>query len=144
VVSALTTATLQPTLIVPSTRSFMLVLRYEGRAGSASAPIGGAPGMGDGRLEGHVFFDQNNNGRREASEGGVGGVTVRIDRRYVTQTDAQGFYSFPSVAGGSHEVEVVQDTLPLPWSSSPGSSTQRVDIRVRGTAVSDFGVQKDR
>jgi len=143
VVSALTTATLQPTLIVPSTRSFMLVLRYEGRAGSASAPIGGAPGLGDGRLEGHVFFDQNNNGRREANEGGVGGVTVRIDRRYVTQTDAQGFYSFPSVAGGSHEVELVQDTLPLPW-SSPGSSTQRVDIRVRGTAVSDFGVQKDR
>lgn len=144
VVSALTTATQQPTLIVPSTRSFMLVLRYEGRAGSATAPIGGTPGTGDGRLEGHVYYDQNNNGRREANEGGVAGVTVRIDRRYVTQTDAQGFYSFPAVAGGNHEIEVVQDTLPLPWSSAPGASAQRVDIRVRGTAVSDFAVQKDR
>ncbi|WP_345539167.1 SdrD B-like domain-containing protein, partial [Variovorax defluvii] len=109
VVSALTAATLAPQLFTSSSRSFMLALRYESRAGLASAPIGGAPGSGAGRLEGHVFFDQDSNGRREASEGGVPGVTVVLDRRYVARTDAQGFYSFAQVAAGPHELELIQD-----------------------------------
>ncbi|VTU13555.1 hypothetical protein SRS16CHR_00649 [Variovorax sp. SRS16] len=143
VVSALTAATLQPTPLLPASRSLMIALRYEDRAGVTTAPIGGAPGGGSGRVEGHVFFDQNNNGQREASEGGVAGVTVLLDRRYVARTDAQGFYSFPSVAGGSHELELVQDDLPLPW-SSPGSPSRRVDVYVRDTLPVDFPVQKER
>lgn len=143
VVSALTAATLQPVLVTPYSRSFMVALRYENRAGLASAPIGGMPGTGAGRLEGRVFFDQDNNGRREANEGGVASVTVVLDRRYVARTDAQGFYSFPSVAAGSHEIELVQDNLPLPWSSA-GSASRRVDVYVRDTASADFPIQKER
>jgi hypothetical protein len=143
VVSALTTAMQQAVLVLPSSRSFMVALRYESRAGLASAPIGGAPGTGAGRLEGYVFFDQNNNGLREASEGGVGGVTVVLDRHYVARTDAQGLYSFPSVAAGSHEIELVQDNLPLPWSTA-GSPSRRVSVYVRDAAVADFPIQKDR
>jgi len=143
VVSALTAATLTPVLITPSSRSFMVALRYESRAGLASAPIGGMPGAGAGRLEGRVFFDQDNNGRREASEGGVANVTVVLDRRYVARTDAQGFYSFPSVASGSHEIELIQDNLPLPWSSA-GSPSRRVDVYVRDTVSADFPIQKER
>ena len=143
VVSALTTAMQQAVLVLPSSRSFMVALRYESRAGLASAPIGGAPGMGAGRLEGYVFFDQNDNGLREASEGGVPGVTVMLDRGYVARTDAQGFYSFPSVGAGSHEIELVQDNLPLPWSSA-GSPSRRVNVYVRDAAVADFPIQKER
>lgn len=143
VVSALTQATLQPVLIAPSSRTFMVALRYESRAGLTSAPIGGAPGAGAGRLEGHVFFDQDNNGRREANEGGVANVTLVLDRRYVARTDAQGFYSFTSVAAGSHEIELIQDNLPLPWSSA-GTPSRRVQVYVRDTASADFPIQKER
>jgi hypothetical protein len=143
VVSALTAATLQPTLVLPSSRSLMLALRYEDRAGAASAPIGGTPGSGSGRIEGHVFFDRDNDGRREASEGGVGEVTLTLDGRHVARTDAQGFYSFPAVAGGSHEVALVQDNLPLPWSSA-GSPSKRIDVYLRDTTSVDFPVQKER
>lgn len=143
VVSALTTAAATPKTLTPSNRSFLLALRYEGSAGIPNAPIGGAPGSGSGRIEGYVFFDHDNNNRREASEGGVAGVGVRIDRRYVTQTDAQGFYSFPAVAPGIHEIELVQDNLPLPWSSD-AAGTRRVDLRVRATAAVDLPVQKNQ
>lgn len=143
VVSALTAATQAPVLVTPSNRSFMVALRYENRSGLASAPIGGMPGSGAGRLEGHVYFDQDNNGRREASEGGVANVTVVLDRRYVARTDAQGFYSFPAVAAGGHEIELIQDNLPLPWTSA-GAPSRRVEVYVRDTARADFPVQKDR
>lgn len=143
VVSALTAATIQPVLLVPDSRSWLLALRYEARAGLSIVPIGGGPGSGAGRLEGHVFFDQNNNGRREASEGGVAGVTVVLNGRFIARTDAQGFYSFPAVAAGSQEIELLQDNLPLPWSSS-GPPSRRVEVFVRDTATVDFPVQKDR
>ncbi|VTU20848.1 hypothetical protein H4CHR_00668 [Variovorax sp. PBS-H4] len=143
VISALSAATQAPVLTTPSSRSFMVALRYESRSGLASAPIGGTPGSGAGRVEGHVFFDQDGNGRREASEGGVANMTVVLDRRYVARTDAQGFYSFPQVVAGSHEIELVQDNLPLPWSSA-GAPSRRIEVRVRDTATADYPVQKER
>lgn len=143
VVSALTAATLQPVWLTPSNRSFLLALRYEARAGLASAPIGGPPGVGWGRLEGHVFFDPNNNGRRDASEGGVGDATVMLNGRFIARTDAQGFYSFPSVAPGEPRIELVQDSLPLPW-RSPGSPTQRAAIFVRDTTTLDLPIERER
>jgi hypothetical protein len=47
-------------------------------------------------------------------EAGVGGVTIVLNGRFSTRTDAQGFYSFPAVAAGTHQVEMVLDNLPLP------------------------------
>ncbi len=143
VVSALTTATQAPILLLPSSRSMQVALRWETSAGSASAPIGGSAGGGSGRLEGHVFFDQDNNGKREASEGGVPNVTVTLNRRFVARTDAQGYYSFPAVAPGTYQVEVVPDNLPLPWAPAARQPTP-VQVDVRSTATADFAVQRDR
>lgn len=143
VVSALTTATQAPILTLPSSRSMQVALRWEASAGRPSAPIGGSAGGGSGRLEGHVFFDQDNNGQREASEGGVPNVTVTLNRRFVARTDAQGYYSFPAVAAGTYQVEVVPDNLPLPWAPAARAPTA-VQVYVRGTATADFAVQRER
>ena len=143
VVSALTTATQAPILTLPSIHTMQVALRWEASAGRATAPIGGSAGGGSGRLEGHVFFDQDHNGQREASEGGVPNVTVMLNRRFVARTDAQGYYSFPAVAAGSYQVEVVPDNLPLPWTPS-AREARPVEVYVRGTAKADFAVHRER
>lgn len=143
VTSALTTATLPVVVATPRNRSMQLVLRYSGRAGSASAPLGGAVGGGAGSLFGTVFFDADWNGKREATEGGVANVTVVLDKRYITRTDAQGRYEFPSVAEGFHTLEVSSDNVPLPWSPQLREPI-RIQIGVRESTVQDFAVQRDR
>lgn len=143
VVSALTAATLPGNPVTQSNRSLQLLLRYQGNAGTASAPLGGLPGTGAGSLGGTVFFDADANGRREASEAGVPGVTVILDRRYVTQTDAQGRYEFPSVAAGEHLLEISPDNIPLPWNPvlrDPLKTT----VLVRQAHSHDFAVQRER
>lgn len=143
VVSALTAATSQPLPVTPVNRSVQLLLRYEASAGSASAPLGGLPGSGAGTLGGTVFFDTNGNGRREASEGGVPGVTVILDRRYVARTDPQGRYEFPSVVVGNHLIEVSSDNVPLPW-SPVARDPLAVNLLVRQVTNVDFPVQRER
>ena len=143
VVSALTAATLQAPINPQANRSLQLLLRYQDHAGMASAPLGGLPGTGAGSLTGTVFFDADANGRREASEAGVPGVTVILDRRYAAQTDAQGRYEFPAVAAGEHLIEVSSDNIPLPWSPvlrDPVKTT----VLVRQTQSVDFAVQRER
>lgn len=143
VVSALTASTLQPLPAVVASRSVQLLLRYEGRAGSSTAPLGGRPGTGAGSLSGTVYFDADANGRREASEAGVQGVTVILDRRYVIRTDAQGRYEFPSVAAGQHLIEVSPDNVPLPWSPTLRDPVS-TSVLVRQLTTQDFPVQRDR
>jgi len=143
VVSALTAATQQAIAATQTNRSIQLLLRYEDRAGTATAPLGGLPGTGAGGLTGTVFFDTDGNGRREASEGGVPGVTVILDRRYVTRTDGQGRYEFPFVAAGEHLIEVSPDNVPLPWSPVLRDPAKTV-ILVRQTHSFDFAVQRER
>lgn len=143
VVSALTEATTPLLQVTPVNRSVQLILRYEASAGSASAPLGGLPGSGAGALTGTVFYDADNNGRREASEGGVPGVTVILDRRYVTRTDSQGRYEFASVAAGDHLIEVSSDNVPLPWSPLARDPI-RTTVLVRDIKTQDFAVQRDR
>ncbi|MGH6641018.1 MAG: SdrD B-like domain-containing protein, partial [Polaromonas sp.] len=136
-------ATLQAAAATPTHRSLQLLLRYEERAGSTAAPLGGLWGTGAGALSGTVFFDADANGRREAAEAGVPGVTVILDRRYVTRTDAQGRYEFPFVAAGPHLVEVSPDNVPLPWSPTLRDPV-KATVLVRQTARQDFAVQRER
>lgn len=143
VVSALTAATLTPLAPAPASRSLQLVLRYEARAGSASVPLGGAPGAGAGRLSGTVYFDADNNGRRDASEGGAANVTVVLDRRFVARTDAQGRYEFPAVVAGEHLIQVQPDNVPLPW-SPVAREPVKTTVLVRGSTVEDFALQRER
>ena len=143
VVSALTAATLLPAATTQTSQSLQLLLRYEESAGRSSAPLGGTVGSGAGSLSGSVYFDADANGRREASEGGVPGVPVILDRRFVTRTDAQGRYEFPAVAAGEHVIEVSSDNVPLPWSPALRDAV-KVRRYVRQFTAQDFAVQRDR
>lgn len=143
IASALTAATLVPLIPIPSSRSVQLILRYEDRAGSLSAPLGGAPGSAAGALQGTVYFDADNNGRRDASETGVPNVAVVLDRRFVARTDAQGRYEFPWVAAGAHTLQIQSDNVPLPWSPVLRDPVP-VSVVVRSSTTTDFPLQRDR
>ena len=104
------------TLARPSQRTYLLVLRYEDRAGTVIGPLGGRIGSGGGELAGYIYFDANANGIRDANEAGVPSVTVVLDGKFSTRTDQQGRFEFPFVGAGEHTLSVVSDNLPLPWS----------------------------
>jgi hypothetical protein len=138
-ISEATALALAPQL---STRRMQLTLRYQEAAGQASAPLGGTPGMGAGTVSGHVYFDGNDNGRRDASEAGVPDVVIRLDGRFIARTDAQGRYEYPAVAPGPHRLEVIADNVPLPWSPTL-TGPQPVEVRVRDLTLRDFPVRHE-
>jgi SdrD B-like domain len=116
-------------------------LRYQEDAGRALAPIGGAPGSAAGRLQGVVFLDDNKNGKRDATERGATNVTVLLDGRFATQTDAQGRYDFSYIVAGPHVLTVIGDNLPLPWSLQKDGRTE-VRVYTRETTTVDIGALK--
>jgi hypothetical protein len=123
-------------------RGVFVGLRYQHDAGRAQVPLMGVRGQGAGRLEGSVFLDANKNGTREASERGAANLTVLLNGRFATQTDAQGRFEFAFVAAGEHVITVVGDNLPLPWSlEQKGRSDARTSVRVftRETSRVDIG-----
>jgi SdrD B-like domain len=120
-------------------RSYFLSLRYEVRGGTGTAPLGGRAQDGGGALEGRVFFDANRNGRLDAGERGAADITVQLDGRYTTKTDAQGRYEFAWVAKGGHEIMVLNETLPLPW-AAPDDGRSRVEVQIRETLKRDIAV----
>jgi hypothetical protein len=143
VVSALTAANTAAALPLPQSSRFMVTLRFEEKAGRSSAPLGGAPGSGAGGLRGTVFFDADNNGRRDAAELGAPAITLILDRRYLTRTDSQGRYEFPAVVAGEHVIEIQTDNIPLPWSPT-AREPKTFSIYVRQNTTQDFPLQRDR
>lgn len=143
VISALTAATQMPLAPRIASRSVQVNLRYEVRAGTLPVPLGGSRTSGAGGLSGTVFLDTDHNGRREAGEQGVPNVTVVLDGRFVTRTDATGRYEFPSVAAGDHVLQVQPDNIPLPWSPAR-QDLVRTAVVVRGNTVEDFPLQRER
>ncbi|MCU0971626.1 MAG: hypothetical protein MUF57_07545 [Gammaproteobacteria bacterium] len=120
-----------------------LVLRYETRAGSLGAPLGGPPGAGAGSIVGTVFLDGNDSLRLEAGEAGAANVTVVLDGRYSTRTDGEGRFEFPAVASGRHRITVVPDNLPLPW-MLVNEGRVEFDVPVRGAVTLDIPAQRMR
>jgi hypothetical protein len=120
-----------------------LILRYETRAGSLGAPLGGPPGAGAGSIVGTVFLDGNDSLRLEAGETGAANVTVILDGRYSTRTDGEGRFEFPAVASGRHQITVVPDNLPLPWMLVNDGRVE-FDVPVRGTVTLDIPAQRMR
>ena len=111
-------------------RGFFLTLRFDARAGRATAPLGGRPGDGAGTVSGVIYLDANENGRMDAGEQGAPNVTVILDGRFGTRTDAQGRFEFPSVLEGRHLVTVTPDNLQLPWVlKNDGRSELFVSVR---------------
>ena len=135
----LSVATLIPTPLftpVVKDRALFLVLRYEDHAGTPSAPLGGSAGSGAGNIVGTLFFDANDNDRRDANETGAANVTILLDGRFSTRTDSQGRFEFPFVASGAHAISVMPDNLPLPYSVA--EDKRQVVVRTREITVVDI------
>lgn len=98
-------------------RAAYLTLRYTMSAGRPRSMLGNRqfPVGGVGNLAGSVFFDANENGKRDPAEAGVPGIIVILDGREAIRTDQAGFYQFPGVADGEHRITLNADNLPLPW-----------------------------
>ena len=104
---------------------------------------GGRVGGGGGNIVGVVYLDGNDNGRLDALEARAANVTVTLDGRYATRTDAQGRFEFPFVAPGPHRLQVASDTLPLPWMMAAAEAL-RVDVAPRETTRIETGASRDR
>lgn len=131
-------------IAIPRDRSLFLSLRYERRAGTAPAVLGGAPDAAVGAISGHVFLDENGDGERAASERPAANVTVLLDGRYTVRTDSDGLYEFPRVAVGKHVLTVVPDNLPLPWFLDEAADRRIVEVVVRQQQRADFGARRQR
>lgn len=142
VLSPITQAAELVTAAPTSASHVQLTLRYQDRAGRSVAPLGAAVGAGAGGISGHVYFDENGNGRREASEAGVPDIVIRLDGRFATRTDAQGRYDFPLVGVGPHRIQIVPDNVPLPWNPAR-EGAQTIEVRVRSTVTQDFPLRRE-
>ena len=131
---------------VPTTendRRFLLGVRYEESSGTPYQALGLRNGPGSGRLAGVVFFDDNGDGVRQPTERGAANVTLYLDGRYPTTTDAQGRFSFAVVAPGSHTLRILNEALPLPWSVDD-QHPPVANVPLRGDATVDIPLTKIR
>jgi len=120
-----------------------LRVRYDWRAGLRTAPLGGSPGMGTGRINGVLFLDENDNGRFDASESGAANVVVLLNGRFAVRTDASGRFEFPTVVAGNHSLSVVSDNLPLAW-NVPAEARFDVRVGVRGQSQIELAARRQR
>lgn len=112
-------------------QGYFVSVRYEWQAGSRAAPLGAAgAGVGSGSVHGFLFLDENDNGRMDAGERGAPNVVVLLNGRFPARTNAEGRFEFPSVVAGEHEIRVVPDNVPLPW-TVPDDGRMRVEVGVR-------------
>ncbi|MFZ1385878.1 MAG: SdrD B-like domain-containing protein [Thiolinea sp.] len=123
-------------------KSVQAYLRWEGSRGREHSVIGqrtvGLAGAGS--TSGYVFFDNNQDGQRQADEIGVPEVEVYLDGGYSVRTDKNGYYEFMRVATGKHTLTLNLDTVPLPWSVKEESLS--VDISLRGQVTANLALTK--
>lgn len=114
--------------------AFFVTLRYETRGGTASAPLGGVTGSAAGSIAGYLFLDANDNGNPDANEEPAQNITVLLDGKFSTRTNAAGRFEFPLVATGKHTITVIADNLPLPWLVKE-SADQAIIVNTRETLL---------
>jgi hypothetical protein len=125
-------------------QGYYVSVRYEWQAGSRATPLGGAgTGTGSGSVHGFLFLDENDNGLMDAGEPGAPNVTVLLNGRFPTRTNAEGRFEFPSVAAGDHELRVVPDNIPLPWTVTDDGRT-RIEIGVRERTFVALAARRQR
>ena len=129
---------------LPHDRSIFLSLRYDYRAGQPRGVIGGPPNSATGDIVGTIFLDENNDGVRGASEQPAANITVLLDGRFSAKTDEQGRFRFDRVAVGAHDLLVIPDNLPLPWTIEDERGNPRVQVEVRKDATVDIGAVRQR
>ncbi len=117
-----------------------LTARYEDSAGTPYPRVAGGR-SGSGRVLGSVFFDDNGDGVRQASERGIAGVQVVLDERQAAVTDNDGRYQFALVPAGAHRLRVLVERVPLPWGLQD-DSPREIRVDVRGDARMDFALTR--
>jgi hypothetical protein len=90
-------------------------------------------------IQGHVFRDNNVNGRLDAGEPGFAGMRVELSDGKAALTDAQGRFRFTGL-----KPDVYTVSLPLQQFNAPvrvtSSPSVEVDITMPSVAEADFGV----
>jgi uncharacterized protein (DUF2141 family) len=105
--------------------------------GSANADFGD---LAVGSVTGTIFEDLNGDGSRDASEPGLGGVTVVLvgkSTQRSTTTSGDGTYQFSSVEPGTYSVE---ETDPIGFSSTT-PNLRTINVASGGAASANFGDQ---
>ncbi|MDH4189928.1 MAG: carboxypeptidase-like regulatory domain-containing protein [Betaproteobacteria bacterium] len=116
----------------------MLALRAQDYSGQPYAQFGRRTGAaGSGRIVGWVFYDENGDGVRQASERGAAGVLVYLDGRYSATTDTDGRFEFQPVPVGEHRLRVAIERVPLPWGLLD-DTPRRLDVPLRDAASVDL------
>ena len=128
----------------PHDRSAFITLRYDFSAGRRQGVLGGPPNAATGRISGSLFLDENNDGVRSATEQAAANVTLVLDGMYTVRTDDLGRFRFDRVAVGEHQLTVVPDNLPLPWSISEERAARVVKVEVRQDTVVDIAASRQR
>ena len=90
-----------------------------------------------GRIQGRIFDDQNNNGRRDAGEPPLAGVTFALRRNIEASSDAQGLFLFADLSPRPYTLSLVTRTLPLEFAVM-GAGEVLVPVASQQTAVIDF------
>lgn len=88
------------------------------------------------RLSGHVWYDEDNDGVREANEAPIPGTIITLEGPggpLTKTTDAAGFYEFTDLAAGTYTVKETQPAGYLDGKDNAGT----VNGVVRGTVVND-------
>jgi len=116
-------------------KSLFFALRAEDSSGRPFVPLGRDAGnVGTGKIVGWVFFDENNDGVRQASERPAPGVIVYLDGRFSTTTDRDGRFEFVPVPTGAHSLRLSVEQVPLPWGLLD-ESPRRVEVPLRDAAT---------
>lgn len=127
---------------LPRDQSFFLTLRYQQQAGRAPMTLGGTTGSAVGGISGSIYLDDNKDGLRNGIEVAVPNVTILLDGRFATRSDENGHFEFPRVSTGAHQITIVPDNLPLPWSIPDTSMNQSIQVNVRQDTHLDIGATR--
>ena len=123
-------------------RTLLFLLRYETAGGTPLTQLGqSGGGLGSGRIVGRVFFDDNGDGVRQATEKPVAGLTVLLDGRYPVTTDNDGRFEFGPVGTGAHTITLTVDRVPLPWGLLD-ETPRRVNVPLRGESMIEIPLNK--
>lgn len=115
-------------------RTVFLSIRRDMTSGRPFDRYGADTGKtGYGSVEGVVFYDENRDGIRQASERAAAGAIIYLDRRYQKVTDRDGRFEFTPVPVGQHSLSVAVEDLPLPWGLDD-ESPRPLSVNIRESA----------
>ena len=91
---------------------------------------------------GSVFYDENGDGVRQASERGAAGVQVVLDERQAAVTDNDGRFQFSLMPAGTHRLRSLVGARCRCRGAWQDESAREVRLDVRGDVRVDFGLTR--